>query len=96
VRFINAAPNNAMQPTALYSMDIYEVHSRKDDRGVELISDRLPFGRLWYGETNAASNAIDYAKFRSHDVMIPVYDQAGDVIETHEHRASSTDGERKT
>jgi hypothetical protein len=27
------------------------------------ISDALPFGRLWYGEPNAVSNAINYAKF---------------------------------
>ena len=27
-------------------------------RRVNLISDALPFGRLWYGEPNAASNAI--------------------------------------
>ena len=31
----------------------------------DLISDSLPFGRLWYGEPNAVSNAVDYAKFRS-------------------------------
>jgi len=36
---------------------------------------------------NAASNAVDYAKFfsRSHDAVIRVYDQAGNVIEAHEH-----------
>jgi hypothetical protein len=53
----------------------------------DLISDALPFGRLWYGEPNAVSNAIDYAKFRSrsHDPVIHVYDTAGNVIETHEH-----------
>jgi len=28
---------------------IYEVRPRKDLRGVDLISDALPFGRLWYG-----------------------------------------------
>ena len=30
-----------------------------------------------------------YAKFfsRSHDAVIPVYDDAGNVIETHEHKA---------
>jgi len=28
--------------------DIYEVRPRKDHRGVDLISDALPFGRLWY------------------------------------------------
>ena len=46
----------------------------------------LPFGRLWYGEPNAVSNAVDYAKFRSrsHDAVIRVYDEAGNVIETHE------------
>jgi len=33
------------------------------------------------------SNAIGYAKFfsRSNDAVIRVYDQAGNVIETHEH-----------
>ena len=47
---------------------VYEVRLRKDKRGVDLISDALPFGRLWYGEANAVSNAIGYAKFfrRSH------------------------------
>jgi len=25
--------------------------------GVDLISDALPFGRLWYGEPNAIQNA---------------------------------------
>ena len=56
--------------------------------GVDLISDRLPFGRLWYGEPNASDNAVDYAKFfsRSADAVIRVYDAAGNVIETHEHR----------
>ena len=28
-----------------------------------LISNVLPFGRLWYGEPNATSNAVDYTKF---------------------------------
>jgi hypothetical protein len=41
---------------------------------------RSSFGRLWYGEPNG----ISYAKFhsRSHDVVIRVYDEAGNVIET--------------
>jgi hypothetical protein len=38
-----------------------EVRPRKDRRGVDLICDALPFGRLWYGEPNA----ISYAKHRS-------------------------------
>jgi hypothetical protein len=59
------------------SQHIYEVGPRKDHRGVDLISDVLPFGRLWYGEPNASGNAINYAKSRSrsHDAVIRVYDQ---------------------
>jgi hypothetical protein len=54
---------------------------------VDLISDALPFGRLWYGEPDAVSNAIGFAKFfsRSRDAVIRVYDEAGNVTETHEH-----------
>jgi hypothetical protein len=33
---------------------IYEVRPSKDKRGVDLISDALPFGRLWYGERESA------------------------------------------
>ena len=68
-------------------MHLYEVRPREDKRGVNLISDVLPFGRLWYGEPNAVSNAIKYAKFRrrSNDAVIRVYDEAGNVIATHEH-----------
>ena len=49
---------------------------RKDKRGVDLISDALPFGRLWYGDTNAVANAIGYAEHpnRSHDAVIRVQD----------------------
>jgi hypothetical protein len=66
-------------------MAVYEVRPRKDKRGVDLISNVLPFGRLWYGEPNATSNAIGYAKFRSrsYHAVIRVYDEAGNVIETH-------------
>jgi hypothetical protein len=66
---------------------LYEIRPRKDQRGVDLISDALPFGLLWYDEPNAASNAVDYAKFysRSHRAVIRVYDEAGNVIETHQH-----------
>jgi hypothetical protein len=60
-----------------------EMRPRKDHRGVDLISDALPFGRLWYGEPNAISNAKH--RSRSHDAVIRVYDAAGNVIETHEH-----------
>jgi hypothetical protein len=70
------------------SQHVYEVRPRKDKRGVSLISDVLPFGRLWYAEQNAVANAINYAKFfsRSNDAVIRVYDKADNVIETHEHK----------
>jgi len=53
----------------------------------DLISDVLPFGRLWYAGPNAVANAIGYAEHcrRSHDAVIRVYDETGNVIETHEH-----------
>jgi hypothetical protein len=68
-------------------LHVYEVRPRKDKRGLDLISDALPFGALWYGEPDAIANAIGYAKFRSrsHNAVIRVYDDAGKVIETHEH-----------
>ena len=70
------------------SVHIYKVRPRKDHRGVNLISEALPFGRLWYGEPHAVENAIGYAQHRSRspDAVIRVYDVAGNVIETHEHK----------
>jgi len=47
--------------------------------------DALTFGRLWY---HTPDNAVPYAQFysRSHDAVIRIYDDAGNVIETHEHK----------
>jgi hypothetical protein len=42
---------------------IYEVRPRKDKRGVDLISDVLSFGRLWYAPTPAALAEIVSAGF---------------------------------
>jgi hypothetical protein len=66
---------------------VYEVRPCKDKRDVDLISDVLAFGRLWYGDANAVANAISYAMHssRSHVAVIRVYDDTGNVIETHEH-----------
>jgi len=47
------------------SQHVYEIRPRSDKRGVDLISDALPFGRLWYSEPDAIANAIDDAKFLS-------------------------------
>ena len=64
----SARPNHATQPT-----HVYEIRPRSDKHGVDLISDALPFGRLWYGGPNAVSNAIGYAMHysRSHGAVIP-------------------------
>jgi len=66
------------------SRHIYEIRPRKDHHGVDLISDALPFDRLWYTKPD---HAIGHTKFRScsHDAVIRVYDETGNVIETHEH-----------
>jgi len=65
-------------------MHVYEVRPRTDHRSFDLISDVLPFGRLWY---DTPDNAIGYAMHssRSHDAVIRVYDEPGNVIETHQH-----------
>jgi hypothetical protein len=64
---------------------LYEVRPRKDKRGVDLISDALPFGRLWYDKVD---DAIGYAQHysRSHHAAVRVYDAIGNVIETHERK----------
>jgi hypothetical protein len=69
---------------------VYEVRPRKDRRGFDLISDALPFGRLWYTKVD---HAVGYAQFysRSHHAVIRVYDESGNVIETHEHKGDFKD-----
>jgi hypothetical protein len=54
-------------------MHIYAIRPCNDKHGVDLMSDALPFGRLWYLEVR---HAIEYAKHRSraHDAVIHVYD----------------------
>jgi hypothetical protein len=46
---------NRLARTITSSQHVYEVRLRKDHRGVDLVSDALPFGRLWYGEPDAIS-----------------------------------------
>jgi hypothetical protein len=49
---------------AVHSMNVYEVRPRKDHRDVDLISDALPFGRLWYDGPDAISHAIGYGRIK--------------------------------
>jgi hypothetical protein len=69
-------------------MHVYEIRPRKDKRGVDLISNVLPFGGLWYDGPNAVANGIAYAMHysRPHPVVIRLHDYAGNVIATHEHK----------
>jgi hypothetical protein len=70
------------------SIHIYEIRPRADRHGVDLSSDALSYSPLWYSGQNAVRSAIRFAKFNSpsHDAVIRVYDEAGNVIETHEHK----------
>jgi hypothetical protein len=84
------ASNQVMKPTtptAAHSTHIYEVRPRRDKRGVDPISDALPFGRLWLRRTKRSQqcNRLRKVFSRSHDAVIRVYDEGGNVIETHEH-----------
>ena len=67
----------ALKHCEKYPMHIHKVRPRKDKRGVDLISDALPFGRLWYAEPDAVSNAIGYAQHcrRLNHAVIRVYDK---------------------
>ena len=67
-------------------MHVYEVRPRKDHRGVDLISDALPFGQLWYERPDTGEDTIGCVKFysRSHPAIIRVFDKSGAAIKTHE------------
>lgn len=41
---------------------VYVVRPRRDKRGVDLISDALPFGRLWYTKPDDAIKQGDRAE----------------------------------
>ena len=70
-------------------MHVYEVRPRKDHRGVDLISDVLSFGRLWYGEhlvpsrmqSDMPSIAVDHIMQSQTDACTIVAD-AGAVLVT--------------
>ena len=51
-------------------MHLYAVRPSKDHRGVDLISDALPFGRLWYGEPNAIATQLTTRSFAAVHTML--------------------------
>jgi hypothetical protein len=67
--------------------DVYEIRPRKDRDGFDLISDRLRYGPIWYTGPDAIRCAIAYAKYcsrsRSHRAIIRVFNEGGNVTETH-------------
>jgi hypothetical protein len=75
------------------STHVYEIRPRADKHGVDLISDALPYSPLWYRGPNAIRDAINHAEFysRLHGAVVRVYDEAGNVIETHEHAGKFKD-----
>jgi hypothetical protein len=72
--------------TMISSQHVYEIRPRKDRRGLELISDRLPLGLLRFEGPDAVVDAINYAKLYSpsHTIIIRLFDECGAVIATHE------------
>ena len=51
--------------TSSSAQDVYEVRPRKDQDGFDLISDRLPYGPIWYAGPDAIRYAAAYAKYHA-------------------------------
>jgi hypothetical protein len=70
--------------------DLYEVRPHENGDGVDLISDRFRYGPIWYAGPDAVRRAVAYAQYRSlsrsHRAIIRVFYEAGNVLETHEHK----------
>ena len=49
---------------------VHEVRPRQDKRGVDLISDVLPFGRLSYTEPNAIATPSDTRSIEAAHMML--------------------------
>jgi hypothetical protein len=78
--------NSNRSVTQTSSPHIYEIRPRKDRRGFDLISDRLPLGLLWFEGPDAIVDAVIYARSCSfsHPAIIRVFDESGAVVGTHE------------
>ena len=61
------------------SQHVYEIRPRKDRRGLDLISERLPLGVLWFEGADANEDAVNYARAFSYPrpVIIRVFDESG-------------------
>jgi hypothetical protein len=80
---------NSRMEFATPAQDVYEIRPRKDRDGFDLIGDRLRLGPIWYAGPDAVRYAVAYAKYcsrsRSHRAIIRVFNEEGNVTETHEH-----------
>jgi hypothetical protein len=64
---------------------VWEIRPSKHRYTFDLISNELPFGRTCGYHYVAAAVRHAKAYSGSHTAVIRVYDDAGNVIETHEH-----------
>ena len=80
--------NGRMEMSPAAAQDVYEIRPRKDRDGFDLISDRLRYGPIWFAGSDAVRCAVAYAKYRSrcrsHQAIIRVFDEEGNVTRTHE------------
>ena len=80
--------NSRMEMSSTPAQDVYEIRPRKERDGFDLISDRLRRGPVWYSGPDAVRNAVAFAKYRSRSrsrwAIIRVFNEAGNVTETHE------------
>jgi hypothetical protein len=80
--------NSRMEMSSPPSQDVYEIRPRKERDGFDLISDRLRRGPIWYAGPDAVRNAVAFAKYcsrsRSRWAIIRVFNESGNVTETHE------------
>jgi hypothetical protein len=72
-------------------MHLYEARPRKDHRGVDLISDALPFGRCGMTRRIMQSGYAMHSS-RLHDAVIRVYDNASSLIDTLEYKGNFKEG----
>ena len=70
---------------------VYEIRPRKDRRGVDLVSDALPFGSIWYSGPNATENAASYAAFCAggKPAVVKMFNSAGELLRIVEHAADA-------
>ena len=57
--------NSRIEMSSTPAQDVYEIRPNKDRDGVDLISDQLRYGPIWYAGPDAVRYAVAYAKYHS-------------------------------